>query len=116
MNDITTCIATSDVTSITVRGRDLVNDLIGKHSYTEMVYFLIRGRMPTANETKILDACLITLMEHSDAGLDDCPSRRRQRAQPGSSRHRGRVAGDRRCFRRHDGGMRADPGGRHRCT
>ncbi len=64
MTEMTTRIATSDATSITVRGRDLVNDLIGKHSYTEMVYFLIRDRMPTANEAKILDACLITLMEH----------------------------------------------------
>lgn len=59
-----TRIATSDATSITVRGRDLVNELIGRHSYTEMLYFLIAGRMPTAGETKVLDACLVTLMEH----------------------------------------------------
>ena len=34
---LTTSIATSTETSITVRGRDLVNELIGHRSYTEMV-------------------------------------------------------------------------------
>lgn len=61
---IKTHIATSDATSITVRGHDLVNDLIGKRSFTEMIYFLVCGRMPTANQARVLDACLITLMEH----------------------------------------------------
>lgn len=64
MSDIKTHIATSDATSITVRGRDLVNDLMGKASFTAMLYFLLRGRMPTENQTKVLDACLVTLMEH----------------------------------------------------
>lgn len=64
MDQIKTNIATSDATSITVRGRNLVNELIGKHSFTEMVYFLLRDRMPTISETRVLDACLVTLMEH----------------------------------------------------
>jgi citrate synthase len=59
-----TRIATSDAASITVRGRDLVNELIGRVSYTEMLYFLIKGRMPSGGETRVLDACLVTLMEH----------------------------------------------------
>ena len=63
-NTVKTHIATSDATSITVRGHDLVNDLIGKRTFTEMVYFLVRGRMPNESQTKVLDACLITLMEH----------------------------------------------------
>lgn len=60
----TTRIATSDATSITIRGRDLVNELIGRHTYTEILYFLTVGRMPDAGETRVLDACLVTLMEH----------------------------------------------------
>jgi citrate synthase len=64
MDGIKTHIATSDATSITVRGRDLVNDLMGKHSFTEMVYFLLSGRMPASGQTRVLDACLVTLMEH----------------------------------------------------
>lgn len=61
---LTTSIATSTETSITVRGRDLVNELIGHRTYTEMVYFLTTHRMPTPTETRVLDACLVTLMEH----------------------------------------------------
>ncbi len=34
MDPVKTHIATSDETSITVRGLDLVNDLMGKHSFT----------------------------------------------------------------------------------
>ncbi len=59
-----TRLSTSDATSITVRGRDLVNDLIGKVSYTEMMFFLIQERMPTPAEARVLDACMVTLMEH----------------------------------------------------
>lgn len=60
----TTAIATSDAASITIRGENLVEDLIGKANFTEMVYFLITGRKPTAAQTTVLDACLVTLMEH----------------------------------------------------
>lgn len=59
-----TNIATADATSVTVRGRDLVNELIGKHTFTEVFYFLCVGRMPKPAETRVLDACLVTLMEH----------------------------------------------------
>lgn len=60
----TTNIATADASSITIRGRSLADDLIGKHSFTEVFYFLISGRMPSVAQTRVLDACLVTLMEH----------------------------------------------------
>lgn len=56
--------ATSTATAVRVRGRDLVNDLIGRCSFTEMLYFLTCHRMPDGVETRVLDACLVTLMEH----------------------------------------------------
>ena len=59
-----TSICTSDLTSITVRGRDLVNELVGEFSFTEMLYFLSCGRKPDAPQVKVLDACLVTIMEH----------------------------------------------------
>ena len=59
-----TSLCTSDLTSITVRGRDLVNDLVGELSFTEMLYFLSTGRKPDAGQVKVLDACLVTIMEH----------------------------------------------------
>jgi citrate synthase len=61
---IKTQIATSTETTITVRGRDLVDELMGKFSFTEFVYFLICHRFPTAGETRVLDACLVTIAEH----------------------------------------------------
>ncbi|WP_172292119.1 citryl-CoA lyase [Pseudoruegeria sp. HB172150] len=60
----TTKIATADATSVTIRGKDLVGDLIGKVSFTELTYFLTTGRMPDAAQTRVLDACLVTLAEH----------------------------------------------------
>lgn len=60
----TTHLCTHDAESITVRGADLVNDLIGELTFTEMSYFAITGRRPTRAQTRILDAVLVTLMEH----------------------------------------------------
>ncbi len=64
MTGPTTQIATSDAASVTIRGRSLVDELIGKRTFTEMVYLLTCGREPSAAETRVLDACLVTLMEH----------------------------------------------------
>lgn len=55
---------TSTATDVRVRGRDLVNELIGKYSFTEILYFLTCHRMSNDDETRVLDACLVTLMEH----------------------------------------------------
>ncbi len=60
----TTNIATSDATSITVRDRNLVDDLIGKVSFTEMMWLVVLGTTPTPAQTAIADACMVTLMEH----------------------------------------------------
>ncbi len=59
-----TRIAHSDATTVTIRGKSLMDDLIGKLSFTEKMNFLIKHRPPTVAETKVLDACLVTLMEH----------------------------------------------------
>ena len=59
-----TRIATADQHSITVRGKSLTEELMGKRSFTEMVYFLTVGRMPSPEQTRVLDLCLVTLMEH----------------------------------------------------
>lgn len=56
------CHYTND--AIHVRDKDLVEDLIGKVDFTEGLYFLIFGRMPERAERRIVDAVLVTLMEH----------------------------------------------------
>jgi citrate synthase len=60
----TTSIATSTADDVVVRGKSLCHDLIGKIGFTQMTYFHITGRMPTAAQTAVVDACLVTLMEH----------------------------------------------------
>jgi len=49
---------------IFIRGESLVDDLIGRLTFTEMMYFQLLGAKPTAAQTRILDAVLVTLMEH----------------------------------------------------
>jgi citrate synthase len=56
------CHATAD--DIVVRGRSLPRDLIGKLTFTEMIYFELMGTVPSPAQRAVLDACLVTLMEH----------------------------------------------------
>jgi citrate synthase len=56
------CTHTND--AIFIRDADLVEELIGELTFTEMIFFVITGRRPTPGQTRILDAVLVTLMEH----------------------------------------------------
>lgn len=60
----TTSIATHTADDVVVRDRSLCRELIGKVTFTEMAFFQITGQMPSAGQTAVLDACLVTLMEH----------------------------------------------------
>lgn len=60
----TTAIATYTAEDVFVRGRSVSRELIGKLSFTEMLYFQILGRMPTADQAALVDGCLVALMEH----------------------------------------------------
>ncbi len=59
-----TAIAYHTDDAIFIRGANLTDDLIGQMTFTEMIFFHLTGRHPTAGETKIIDAVLVTLMEH----------------------------------------------------
>jgi len=60
----TTKIARHTTEAIYVRGANLVDELIGKLTFTEMMYFQLMGARPTPAQVKVLDAVLVTLMEH----------------------------------------------------
>ena len=60
----TTGITSHNTDDVFVRGKSLCKELIGQRSLTEMIYFQILGRMPTADQTALIDACLVALMEH----------------------------------------------------
>jgi citrate synthase len=56
------CGATAD--RIEVRGRDLVRDLVGKLSFTEMLLFHLLGRQGTPLQIALTDAAMVAIMEH----------------------------------------------------
>lgn len=60
----TTSLSHSDAQRIFVRGANLVDELIGRVSFTEMFYLELTGRRPAPAQTALLDAVMVTLMEH----------------------------------------------------
>ena len=59
-----TSVGTADADSITVMGRDLSSELMGKVSFTELAFLLVQRRMPSPEETRVLDAVLVSLADH----------------------------------------------------
>jgi citrate synthase len=59
-----TGIGASDADSITLMGRDVANDLMGKVTLTELTFLLVQKRMPSEPETRLLDAVLVSLADH----------------------------------------------------
>jgi citrate synthase len=59
-----TAIATSTADTITVRGRDLCRDLIGKVGFTDYFYFLVTGAMPNEKQRFFTDAVMVAIAEH----------------------------------------------------
>ncbi len=61
---LSTRISTFDEKGATIRGKSLVDDLIGEVSFTQMIYLHILGQMPTPAQVRVLDAVLVTLVDH----------------------------------------------------
>ena len=59
-----TSIAGYDADHVTVRGKDLVADLMGKVTFTELMLLQLTGKTPSPAQVSILDAVLVTIMEH----------------------------------------------------
>lgn len=60
----TTRICGYDANRITIRGRDLVTELMGELTFSQMILLQLLGRKPSRTQTRILDAVLVTIMEH----------------------------------------------------
>lgn len=59
----------SDVSSvrdgrIQLRDRDLIDEVIGHLSFTEGIHLAIRGDIPTPSQARVLDAVLVSLIDH----------------------------------------------------
>ncbi len=59
-----TAICTSDAESITVRGHDLVNELMGQIDFSSYFWLLVTGQMPNEDQQFFLNAVLVALAEH----------------------------------------------------
>ncbi len=60
----TTAISASNAETIVVRGHDLVGDLIGKISFTDHVWLLVAGSLPSEPQRRVLDSTLVAIAEH----------------------------------------------------
>ena len=59
-----TAICTSDADSITVRGHDLVDELMGEIDFTSYFWLLVTGTKPNEDQAYFLNAVLVALAEH----------------------------------------------------
>jgi citrate synthase len=55
---------TSDTGRLLFRGKDTLKELVGKVTFTEGVFLAVTGRLPDLQQTRVLDACLVILMDH----------------------------------------------------
>lgn len=60
----TTAIGYSTQDKIVINGLDLVDEVMGKMGFTELIYLHMTGNKPTPQQTALLDLVLVTLMEH----------------------------------------------------
>ncbi len=60
----TTRLATHTNDELYCRDAALVGELMGNVTFTELMFMQVMGRTPTPGDVKILDAVLVTLMEH----------------------------------------------------
>jgi citrate synthase len=54
----------SSVDRIVVRGKDLPNEILGHLNLGDMAFLELTGRVPSAKESKIFNAMVVTLVEH----------------------------------------------------
>lgn len=59
-----TWIGSSDRDSITVAGRDLPGEIMGRLTLTELAFLLVTRREATEGERRMLDAVLVSLADH----------------------------------------------------
>ena len=60
----TTKLSTHTLDKLYLRDLDLVEEAMGRMSFTEAAYYHVLGRRPTPGQVAVLDAVLVTLMEH----------------------------------------------------
>ena len=54
----------STADTITVRGRDLAGELMGRVSFADLAFLLVAGRLPEPPESRLFGAVLVSLTDH----------------------------------------------------
>ena len=54
----------AELDRIFVRGYDLNEELMGRISFAQMVYLMLAGRLPSAEQGRMIDTMLIVLVDH----------------------------------------------------
>lgn len=57
-------ISTSNEHTIVVRGHDLTAELVGRIAFTDHIWLLITGNLPSPAQRRVLDATLVAIAEH----------------------------------------------------
>jgi citrate synthase len=57
-------ISSSNADTIVIRGFDLCRDLIGKVTFTDHIWLLVTGKLPSPAQRELLDASLVAIAEH----------------------------------------------------
>jgi citrate synthase len=55
---------TSDTTRLEIRGRPVLDELLGRISFAEAFFLIVTGRRAGETERKVMDAALVVLMDH----------------------------------------------------
>lgn len=55
---------TSDTERLRIRGRNVLEEIVGEMSFAEAFYFIVTGRQPDAMQLKVFDASMVILMDH----------------------------------------------------
>jgi citrate synthase len=59
-----TSVGTSDADSITVMGKDVATELMGKVTLSELAFLMVQRRLPSPGEARLFDAVLVSLADH----------------------------------------------------
>lgn len=59
-----TAISASDAATIVVRGHDLCTALLGRITFTDHIWLLVVGALPSDAQRQVLDATLVAIAEH----------------------------------------------------
>ncbi|WP_166353278.1 citryl-CoA lyase [Phytoactinopolyspora limicola] len=62
--EVSSRIGSANETQVWVRGHDLVDELLGRASFAEVVLLAVTGRRPTSEQARVVEAVLVSLLDH----------------------------------------------------